>query len=318
MRLTLPRWSWLISCLMMLLMLSGCFQPAGTGLEATIGAQEAPTLIPPTETLVPTSDTLVLPATPTTPDDVIFAPSDTPIPSPTPIIPTDTPTLVPPTLEPSFTPFQSLNLFSPTPPPGTEVALAQEIDPLAQTATAIVEGATQTAEAPMTLTAAFLFQPPSPTPGFGFATEVPGFATSAPLPGATLIPGTDCIHQVRAEDQNLYRIALRYGSTVEDIARASGIVNPNIISIGQRLTIPGCGTLGVTPPPTDTPLNTNATTTTNPNTTSGTVGQTYVVHTGDTLFALSIRFGVSVESLASANGLSNINMIYIGQTLNIP
>ena len=58
--------------------------------------------------------------------------------------------------------------------------------------------------------------------------------------------------------ENLYRIAIRYGTTVSKLAEANGIVNPNLILVGQVLVIPGEGTTPVpttptTPGPTPTP-----------------------------------------------------------------
>jgi LysM repeat protein len=45
---------------------------------------------------------------------------------------------------------------------------------------------------------------------------------------------------------------------------------------------------------------------------------TYVVQTGDTLYSIALHFGVSVQDLMNANGLTNPNYIQIGQTLIIP
>lgn len=44
----------------------------------------------------------------------------------------------------------------------------------------------------------------------------------------------------------------------------------------------------------------------------------YVVASGDTLWAISARFGVSVSALAAANGISNPNFVEAGSTLVIP
>ena len=44
---------------------------------------------------------------------------------------------------------------------------------------------------------------------------------------------------------------------------------------------------------------------------------TYVVHRGDTLTAIAMRFGVSVWQLASWNHIRNINCIFAGQRLVI-
>ena len=59
------------------------------------------------------------------------------------------------------------------------------------------------------------------------------------------------MHVVQATD-NLYRIAVQYGTTVREIAALNGITNPNLIFIGQTLQIPATATQpdGATPTPT--------------------------------------------------------------------
>jgi murein DD-endopeptidase MepM/ murein hydrolase activator NlpD len=44
----------------------------------------------------------------------------------------------------------------------------------------------------------------------------------------------------------------------------------------------------------------------------------YVVQAGDTVFAIALRFGLSVAEIAAANNLSNSNLIFVGQQLVIP
>lgn len=51
---------------------------------------------------------------------------------------------------------------------------------------------------------------------------------------------------------------------------------------------------------------------------SGSPAASYQVQPGDSLSAISARFGVSVAALAAANGISNPNVIYAGTTLAIP
>lgn len=46
--------------------------------------------------------------------------------------------------------------------------------------------------------------------------------------------------------------------------------------------------------------------------------QKYIVQPGDTLWAIAQRHGVSVEALASENGLTNPDAIRIGQRLRVP
>lgn len=94
---------------------------------------------------------------------------------------------------------------------------------------------------------------------------------------------------------SLYRIAQIYGLTVEQIASANGITNPSRIFPGQVLVIPnGSGSSGST----------------------GTT--TYVVKAGDTLWAISRQFDTTVDRLVQLNGLSNANLLRVGQTLIVP
>ncbi len=46
--------------------------------------------------------------------------------------------------------------------------------------------------------------------------------------------------------------------------------------------------------------------------------RTYVVQPGDNLYRISLRFGVSMASIAAANNIYNYSRIYVGQVLIIP
>ncbi len=98
----------------------------------------------------------------------------------------------------------------------------------------------------------------------------------------------------------LFSIAVRFGVSVAALTAANGIANPNLIFVGQALTIPGPG--GNPPPPPPPPTG----------------GGTYRVQPGDTLNLIAQRFGVSVASLIAANGIANPNLIFVGQVLTIP
>ena len=102
----------------------------------------------------------------------------------------------------------------------------------------------------------------------------------------------------------LYAIAARFGTTVQEIVAANNISNPNIIHVGQVLTIPG---EGGEPGPTATPPPPG-----------GGGGGTYTVSPGDTLSAIARRFGTSWQEIAALNGISNPNIIHVGQVLQIP
>ena len=54
-------------------------------------------------------------------------------------------------------------------------------------------------------------------------------------------PATSCIHIIREED-TLYGLALRYSTTVSELVETNDIQNADIISLGQQIVIPTCGT----------------------------------------------------------------------------
>ncbi|WP_026824607.1 LysM peptidoglycan-binding domain-containing protein [Exiguobacterium marinum] len=46
--------------------------------------------------------------------------------------------------------------------------------------------------------------------------------------------------------------------------------------------------------------------------------KTYTVKSGDTLYSIARTYGVTVSDLAAANNITNVNLISVGQVLNIP
>jgi LysM repeat protein len=74
---------------------------------------------------------------------------------------------------------------------------------------------------------------PGPTP-----TVAPPTATVKP-PTATPQPPSGCrTTYIVQRGDNLFRIALRFGTTYEVLARVNGIANPRLIYVGQQLCIP--------------------------------------------------------------------------------
>jgi LysM repeat protein len=128
-------------------------------------------------------------------------------------------------------------------------------------------------------------------------TATPTAPTPTPIPGGSPPPPppTGPTTHIVQPGENLFRIALRYGTTVDAIAQANHIVNPWFIYVGQKLIIPGSGSV----PP-------------------GSPGTTYVVQPGDNLYRIAIRYHTTVQALVVANNLTNPNLIYVGQILNVP
>jgi len=118
-----------------------------------------------------------------------------------------------------------------------------------------------------------------------------------------------CSEHLISPGENLYRISQRYGVTVDAIAQANNLVNPALILAGDTLQIP-CQS-AVTAPTTGQG-GAGAVTTTSPG--------RYIVEPGDNLYRISIRFGVSMSALMTANGMtpSTINFLRAGQELIIP
>jgi LysM repeat protein len=114
---------------------------------------------------------------------------------------------------------------------------------------------------------------------------------TTPTPTPTGTPSQSTTYVVKPGD-TLYSLARRFGTTVEAIAQANNIVNPNLIYVGQTLVIYG------TPSPPST--------------------CTHVVRYGETLTSIARRYGTTVWTLAMLNNLANPNVIYAGQVLTVP
>ena len=99
----------------------------------------------------------------------------------------------------------------------------------------------------------------------------------------------------------MFRIAVRFNTTVQAIAQANNIANPNLIFAGQTLIIPTGGTVPPTAPP---------------STPGGTV--IYTVQPGDYLAKIARQFNTTVSAILSVNNIANPNLIFPGQQLVIP
>jgi LysM repeat protein len=110
----------------------------------------------------------------------------------------------------------------------------------------------------------------------------------------------DQIVHVVQPGQNLFRIALRYGTSVDAIMAANGLADSRTIHVGQRLIIPQGSGASVA------------------QVGSAASGGSYAVQRGDTLTRIALRNGVTVTALMRANGIANPNAIYAGQRLVIP
>ncbi|MBX3012040.1 MAG: LysM peptidoglycan-binding domain-containing protein [Caldilineaceae bacterium] len=123
------------------------------------------------------------------------------------------------------------------------------------------------------------------------ATLVPSAAFAAPANA----PAASGNYHVVKPGQTLSHIARYYGVTVNALKKANSLGDANYIYVGQHLYIPTGG--GGAP--------------------AGCTSYYYVRH-GDSLSKVAAWYGMKTSALASANGLSNANYIYVGQKLCIP
>jgi len=130
------------------------------------------------------------------------------------------------------------------------------------------------------------------------------------MPAAVLAQGGQTTHTVQA-GENLSRIALKYGTTVQAIVQANNITNPNLIVVGQVLIIPGA-VAAATPQPAGTQ-------TAVPSPAAPPAAETvHVVQPGENLFRIALKYNLPTAYLATYNGITNPNVIYVGQRLRIP
>ena len=106
--------------------------------------------------------------------------------------------------------------------------------------------------------------------------------------------GEQVIHVVQP-GENLFRISLRYNTSIEEIMAANGLTDARVVYAGQQLVIPQPGGQAAEPEL-----------------------SVYQVQPGDTLSSIALRHGVTLWSLMDANGLVDSYIIYPGQLLQIP
>jgi|FLYN01.1.fsa_nt_gi LysM repeat protein len=146
-------------------------------------------------------------------------------------------------------------------------------------------------------------------------------------PGAPPPATSGNVYVVQPGD-TMFRIANRFNTTVAALAQLNGIVNPNIIRVGQRLIVPVPGgnqpATPVPPSPTlpgPTPVLVTPTSGQPPATSvppTAVSPRLYTVQPGDNLYRISLRFGVPMRTLIQVNGIVDPNRIFVGQRLTIP
>ncbi len=123
-----------------------------------------------------------------------------------------------------------------------------------------------------------------------------GVAIALILSMAVPVWGQSPVVHVVQPGENLFRISLRYGVTMDALAATNGLSNVSRIYVGQRLTISTAGTANPAP----------------------STSSVHVVQRGESLSRIALRYGITYQAIATANSIANPNHIYVGQRLAIP
>ena len=110
---------------------------------------------------------------------------------------------------------------------------------------------------------------------------------------------TAASYTVKAGD-TLSAIAAKYGTTYQALASTNSISNPNDIYVGQVIKVSA----------TATAASSQAASSTNSN-------SSYTVKSGDTLYGIALANGLNWQTLAKQNGISDPNVIFVGQKLSL-
>jgi len=134
--------------------------------------------------------------------------------------------------------------------------------------------------------------------------------SASPASGGSVIetpPHSTTVHTVE-QGESLWLISRFYGVTLSSIVASNNLHENSILQVGMKLTIP-------------TSSSPAGHTSTSPDSRDDSMQQEgfyYSVCTGDTLWALSRQYGVSVNSLMKANNLTSSSRLQVNQRLYIP
>ena len=104
--------------------------------------------------------------------------------------------------------------------------------------------------------------------------------------------------------ETLFRVALQNGRTVDEIAMANGLAPPYLIHAGNQLIIPDANAPAAAPQESPAPAQAST--------------SAYTVQPGESLSMIAARFGTTYLELARMNGISDPNVLNVGQVLQVP
>jgi len=120
----------------------------------------------------------------------------------------------------------------------------------------------------------------------------------SPLSYTQEIPPEGVTIYVVQRGDSLYKLAQQYDVTIDELVILNALENRNVLKVGQRLLVPTTSVSSI-------PLSTQE-------------PVFYVIASGETLFSIAQRYGVSLSLLAQANNIADPSLIYVGQRLIVP
>lgn len=126
---------------------------------------------------------------------------------------------------------------------------------------------------------------------------IPGYqpTTGNSSGGGATDPGAPAIHVVQAGEV-LSAIAVKYGVSLDELIAVNRIANPNLVSPGTELVIPGLSAAEL----------------------EAANQIVHVVQAGESLGSIATRYGISADAIIEANRITNPNLIRVGDRLIIP
>lgn len=321
---------WLVlSLFIVVLTVSGCLRSAAGDSEVAAATSRPLPSATPTETLTPeppteepTEEIVIADETATSTEEASLEPLETATPEPTQTLSPDELPLFQDTETPTLSAeeiaqTQIAGLPTPTPdeldlfPTFTETPLVvAQVSDDEMTATALIQEVTQV-YLDQTATQQVIFATPEATATeLFFPTEAPTAFIEPTIPG---VSGGECIHRVVVGD-NLFRLSLRYGTMIDNIVARNPdkISNPQIIIVGDELVIPNCNLGGTSGGVVDGGQSGG-------NTGSCAGRFTHTVRQGETLYQISIQYGVTVEAIVQCNPIiTDQHLIKYSWVLSIP
>ncbi|MDC2845247.1 LysM peptidoglycan-binding domain-containing protein [Limosilactobacillus mucosae] len=128
-----------------------------------------------------------------------------------------------------------------------------------------------------------------------------GATNSSSTSSASNTATTASSYTVKSGD-TLSAIAAKYSTTYQALASANSISNPNDIYVGQVIKLSSAAT---------------ASTSTKTAASSALSTGSYTVKSGDTLYGIALANGLNWQTLAKKNGISDPNVILVGQKLSL-